>query len=73
MGVGSCGWMSYANVSLMVRTSLKFTKAILSVLKCVWPLGPDMVVWTYLHILILFLQLETRDNEWCSGHGWSDR
>ena len=41
---------------------------ILSVLTCVWPLGPYRVVWPYLHILLLFLQLAPRANEWCSVH-----
>ena len=47
--------------------------AIISILTRVWTLGPDRVVWTYLHLLLPFLQLAPRSNEGCTVHGWSGR
>ena len=45
--------------------------AVLSVLTCVWPLGPDGDVGPYLHALFTFLILVPRANNWGSVHGWS--
>ena len=47
--------------------------AVIYVLTLVWPLGPDRLLWPYLHVLLLFLRLAPCDNEWCQVHGWYGR
>ena len=44
--------------------------AIISVFTCVWTLGADRVVWTYLHVLIMLLRLYPHDNDWRPIHRW---
>ena len=45
--------------------------AILYVTMCGWNLGPNRVIWPYLHIPLPFLLLVPYANEWCPVHRWS--